>query len=172
MRISKAMAQVGVSTVAIASVMAGAGIASAGGGAHRSVGPDYTYGTPDPFADATAVVQVVNNGHEGTKVSLHVRGVSADAGQEFGAHVHQLPCGPAGSDAGGHYQHAGATGTLEEREVWLDFTVNPAGNGHATAWRPWSLDQSTPRSVIIHEMPTAPDTGGAGARLACIDLDG
>jgi Cu-Zn family superoxide dismutase len=86
--------------------------------------------------------------------------------------VHQRPCGPLGSDAGGHYQHAGATGSLEDREVWLDVTVNAGGNGHSVAIRPWSLDESTPRSVIVHALPTAPDTGAAGARLACIDFDG
>lgn len=31
---------------------------------------------------------------------------------------------------------------------------------------------SAPRSVIIPAMPTDPDMGLAGARLACIDLDG
>ena len=61
--------------------------------------------------------------------------------------------------------------TLEEKEVWLDVTINAAGNGTTHTTRPWSVDQSTPRSVIIHAQPTAVD-GTAGARLACIDLDG
>jgi len=50
-------------------------------------------------------------------------------------------------------------------------TVNTDGIGHAEATRPWSLDDTTQRSVIIHALPTAAN-GTAGARLACIDLDG
>ena len=106
-------------------------------------------------------------------VTLHVRGVEAPAGTTFGAHVHQSPCGPVATDAGPHYQHAGLSSDvpLELREVWLDVTVNAAGNGHSAATRTWQVDGSTPRSVILHALPTAPD-GTAGPRLACIDLDG
>ena len=62
-------------------------------------------------------------------------------------------------------------GTLEEREVWLEVTIKKRGNGITHTTRPWSVDQSMPRSVIIHALPTA-ENGTAGARLACIDLDG
>jgi superoxide dismutase, Cu-Zn family len=158
-----------IAVVALATV--GVGVAAASGGASRSGGPDYVYGA-NPFADATASVLVVATGNGKTHVTLHLRGVDAPAGQRFGAHVHEHACGSLGSDAGAHYQQAGVTGTLEAREIWLDFTVNRAGNAHAEAVRPWSLDQSAPRSVIVHALPTAPDTGAAGARLACIDLDG
>ena len=113
----------------------------------------------------------MQTGHGKSHVTLAVSGVEAAAGQTFGAHVHQLPCGAAGAAAGGHYLHAGATGSLEEREVWLDVTVNESGNATTHTTRPWSVDRSTPRSVIIHALPTAAD-GTAGARLACIDLDG
>ncbi len=165
---SKAIAIPTVALMAFAATGAGAQPCASS----RSAGPDYTYGESNPFADATASVHVVRTGKGGTRVTLRVRDVDAAAGTAFGAHVHVNPCGPSGLDAGGHYQHAGASGSLEEREVWLDFTVNRAGNGHAAASRSWSLDESTPRSVIIHAMPTEPTTGGAGARLACIDLDG
>jgi Cu/Zn superoxide dismutase len=153
--------------VVVATVgMAGMALASS----DRSTGPEYTYGTTGEFTAATAVVQVVTTGDGGSMITLHVRNADAVAGRTFGAHVHQSPCGTEGSAAGGHYQHAD-TGDLEGREVWLDFTVNRAGNGHAEARRPWAVDQSSPRSVIIHAAPTASD-GTAGARLACIDLDG
>lgn len=152
-------------------LLAGAGAAAAMGGSSQSSGPDYTYTTPSPFSDASARVHVVRTGDGATHVTLTVRGVDADAGQQFGAHVHKNSCGPAGGDAGPHYLHLGATGSLEDQEVWLDFSVNAAGNGHSKAVRPWSLDESSPRSVIIHALPTNPE-GGAGARLACIDLDG
>lgn len=151
---------------------AGGTAAAASGSSARSGGPDATYGNANPFAGATASVHVVRTGAGGMKVSLHVRHVDAVTGRVFGAHVHQKPCGPSGADAGGHYVHPGVTGSLEDREVWLDFSVNAAGNGHARAVRAWSLDESTPRSVVIHALSTAPETGVAGARLACIDLDG
>lgn len=148
-----------------------AGVALAAGGSQRSTGPDAAYGESNPFADAAAAVHVVNTGNGTTVVSLHVFGVVAEPGRTFGAHVHQLPCGETGGAAGPHYLHAGAVGTLEEREVWLDVTVNAAGNGHTVTSRPWQIDTATPRSVILHALPTAVD-GTAGARLACIDLDG
>lgn len=155
-------------TIVVAGLAVTAGVAL--GSSNRSTGPDYSYGTTGEFTDATAAVHVVATGDGGSMITLHVRDADAVAGRTFGAHVHQFPCGTEGGAAGGHYQHA-ATGDLEGREVWLDFTVNPAGNGHAEARRPWTVDQSSPRSVIIHASPTAPD-GTAGARLACIDLDG
>jgi Cu-Zn family superoxide dismutase len=124
------------------------------------------------FTNASAQVHVVHTGNGSTRVTLHITGVEGAGAQTFGAHVHLKPCGPVDLDAGGHYQHAGASGSLEDREIWLDFTVNNGGNAHSQAVRPWLLDESVPRSVIIHESPTAPGTGLAGARLACIDLDG
>lgn len=155
-------------TIVVAGMVGTAGVAL--GASSRSTGPDYTYGATGEFSGATAEVHVVTTGDGGSMITLHVRDADAVAGRTFGAHVHQSPCGAEGSAAGGHYQHA-PTGDLEGREVWLDFTVNPTGNGHASARRPWSVDQSAPRSVIIHADPTAPN-GAAGARLACIDLDG
>jgi Cu/Zn superoxide dismutase len=137
-----------------------------------STGPDHTYGTANPFAGARASVHVVANGSGGSTVSLQVKGVDADAGRTFGAHVHRAPCGQDPLAAGGHYQHAGAVGDLEDRELWLDVTVNGGGNGTSVAHRPWAVDQSTLRSVVIHALPTNAADGTAGARLACIDLDG
>lgn len=161
-----------IAGTAIAAATLGAtGVAVAGGSSGRSTGPDYTYGTPNPFTDAQAVVHVVQTGRGTSHITLSVRGVEAVAGQTFGAHVHQFPCGDVGTAAGGHYQHAGATGSPEEREVWLDVTINKRGNAITHTTRPWSVDQSVQRSVIIHALPTAED-GAAGARLACIDLDG
>ena len=160
-----------IAATAIATAVIGvAGVAVAGGWG-RSSGPDYTYGTSNPFADAHAVVHVVETGQGKSHITLRVSGVDAPAGQTFGAHVHQFPCGSDPDAAGPHYQHAGATRKLEEREVWLDVTINKRGNGITHATRPWSVDQSLPRSVIIHADPTA-ENGTAGARLACIDLDG
>ena len=160
-----------VGTAIAAAVIGVAGVAVAGGWG-RSSGPDYTYGTSNPFADARAVVHVVETGQGKSHITLKVQRVAAAAGSTFGAHVHQAKCDAVDPLlAGPHYQHAGGTGTLEEREVWLDVTINKRGNGITHATRPWSVDQSMPRSVIIHALPTA-ENGTAGARLACIDLDG
>ena len=112
----------------------GTGVALAAGGSARSSGPDFTYGST-PFANATARVHVVHTGNGGTHVSLHILGVDAPAGRTFGAHVHKFACGASGGAAGRHYENA-VTGALESREVWLDFTVNADGIGHAEAKRP------------------------------------
>jgi Cu-Zn family superoxide dismutase len=155
MKISKRAASV---AIAAAAVIGSAGAVISAGSSSRSAGPDGIYLNS-------------KTGSGGTVVTLHVRGVAAEAGRTFGAHVHVKPCGGTGAAAEGHYQHAGAGGSLEAREVWLDVTVNAAGNGHAVARRPWPLDESAPRSVILHADPTAAD-GSAGLRLACINLDG
>ena len=154
--------------VAAVVTVSAAGIAFAGG---RSSGPDYTYTGSEPFADARAVVQVVARGNGTSLVTLHVTGVDAEAGRTFGAHVHTASCGADPLAAGGHYQHAGVTGDLVDKEVWLDFTIDEEGNGHAEAIRPWIVSSSASRSVIIHALPTNATTGVAGPRLACIDID-
>ncbi|MFP5254575.1 MAG: superoxide dismutase family protein [Acidimicrobiia bacterium] len=147
------------------------GPALAGGSATRSTGPDVQH-VAGAFDDADAAVQVVRTGTGGTRVSLHVWGVDAPAGTTFGAHVHNLPCGSDPLASGGHYAHPAPAPSLEARELWLDITVNEAGNGQRGAVRSWTVDESSPRSVVIHAQPTNPVTGAAGARLACIDLDG
>ncbi len=149
----------------------GTGVAFGAGGSARSSGPDYTYVGGGAFVNASARIHVVHTGNGATHVTLQIRGVDAPAGRTFGAHVHQSRCGDSSAAAGPHYQDVGATSALEDREVWLDFTVNADGVGHAQAKRPFSLDETTQRSVIIHALPTA-SNGTAGARLACIDLDG
>ncbi len=160
----------GVAAVTVLATGSGMAAAAAGGGSVRGSGPDYWYGA-SVFSDADARVHAVHNGAGGTVVTLHVTGVAPSAaGAQFGAHVHAKACGAAAGDSGGHYQHAGAEGSLEDREVWLDVVINEAGNGHAVTARPWALDIGSPRSVVIHALATAPDTGVAGPRLACIDI--
>jgi Cu/Zn superoxide dismutase len=60
---------------------------------------------------------------------------------------------------------------LRRREVWLDFVVDANGNGRAVATREWTPTNRPDRSVVIHAVGTDHETGVAGARLACIDLD-
>ena len=53
-------------------------------------------------------------------------------------------------------------------EIWLDFTVNGAGNGQSISQVRWVPDPGQ-RSVVIHQSPTAAD-GTAGPRLACLPV--
>ena len=154
----------------VAAASLGTGVALAGGGSERSSGPDILYANSEAFAHATARAHVVHTGNGGTHVTLHIVGVENSAGKTFGAHVHKYPCGNRDS-SNPHYQDATVTAALEDQEIWLDFTVNAAGIGHAEANRPWSLADSTHRSVMIHARSTRA-SNGAGPKLVCINLDG
>ncbi|HLF40908.1 MAG TPA: superoxide dismutase family protein [Acidimicrobiia bacterium] len=129
----------------------------------------------NPAAGVTARVHEVVTGGRTTTVTLHLHGFAADqAGRTFGAHAHSGPCGTVGTSAGPHYTHPDAAPTLEEREIWLDFTVDAGGTAHAKATRDWTFEatETAPfgaRSVVVHAMPTDPG-GVAGARLACIEV--
>jgi Cu-Zn family superoxide dismutase len=106
-----------------------------------------------------------------TVVVLNVRDIDhAAAGRTFGAHVHIGPCVIAnGGAALGHYNHGG--GISSDTEVWLDFTVTVGGTGHATAVVPFDIPMDAAASIVVHELPTDPATGLAGARIACIGID-
>jgi superoxide dismutase, Cu-Zn family len=128
-------------------------------------GPTYTH---DPaYAGITTQVHAwTRNGS--TAVRLMVDGLPP--GGTFGAHVHTGTCGSDPTTSGGHYQHAGASGPLAEREVWLDVTADAQGRGVTTTTVPWSFTPGTAGSVVIHALPTNPTTGAAGARLACTSV--
>ncbi len=144
------------------------------GAAPRAVigsGPDFVYGT-NALSGATAAVAASDLGSDVTQLVLTLSDVNAPEGTEFGAHLHVNPCGSAPSAAGGHYTHSGVQGdTLRRREVWLDFVVDANGNGRSVATRDWTPSNRADRSVVIHALGTDHETGVAGARLACIDLD-
>ncbi|RYC10784.1 superoxide dismutase family protein [Nocardioides zhouii] len=103
----------------------------------------------------------------GTDVRLMVRGLPAN--RPFGAHVHVTPCGTDPLASGGHYQH-GTTGTLAEREVWLDFTTDEEGNGVGSTHISWLIAAGTAGSVVIHANPTNTTTGAAGPRQVCTNV--
>lgn len=92
----------------------------------------------------------------------------------FGAHLHTGPCvAGSGSSAGPHYNAdvmAGDTTPEISRsaEVWLDFSVNAGGAGHALVSVPFTIQPGV-RSVVVHALPTAPN-GTAGDRLACLPV--
>ena len=99
-----------------------------------------------------------------TTLRLMVNGLPA--GATYGAHVHTLPCGALPGASGGHFQY-GATGTLAQREVWLDITPDAHGEAKSSTTVPWQFAPGTAGSVVIHALPTDPITGFADARLAC-----
>jgi hypothetical protein len=125
---------------------------------------------PNPVTGVRARVRA-ETGDGQTEVSLSLRGFDrAFAGRTFGAHFHTGPC-VNGVTAGPHYQDSAITTIpLEQREVWLDFTVTAGGNAHSRAERHFELRPVGAKSIVIHANPTAPD-GMAGARLGCISLE-
>ena len=150
--------------------------AGAVGGTVSIERPLTVYAVADnPTEGVIARVHEVVTGNGTTVVTLHLRGFGeAAVGRTFGAHAHTGPCGIVGGDAGPHYTHPDAAPTLEDREIWLDFTVNPGGTAHAKATRSWTFVSTATaplgaQSVIVHAMPTDP-FGVAGTRYACIDV--
>ncbi len=158
----------------IASItLASAGPAIAGNGNSTTIGngPDYVY-VPGSLSNAQATVTAASLGSGNSQITLAVEGVVAPAGTTFGAHVHENPCGATGAASGPHYNTGATSGPLKNSEVWLDFSINANGSGHAVATRQFEVSDRANRSVIIHVTGTEHGTGAAGARLACIDLDG
>lgn len=180
--------------VAAAAVLALAAPALAGADVVRAVGDVFRYNltaSPAPLATvpegASAHVHSVATPDGRTIVTLHVKGFAPSTA--YGAHAHVKPCGapatdPAGTSAGGHYQHVPATLELPathpaignpQNEVWLDLTTDAAGQGHAKAVVDWQFrPEPGGRSVIIHERHTSTADGShgvAGKRVACLDVD-
>ena len=161
---------------AVVAAVAGGTTLAWAGGTVSAARPVTVYEAPEnPAAGVSARVHEVVTGNGRTTVTLHVWGFGeASVGRTFGAHAHTGPCGAVGTDAGPHYTHPASAPALEDREIWLDFTVKPGGTAHARATRTWTIvpTETQPlgaRSVVIHALPT--DAGGvAGARLACIDV--
>lgn len=139
----------------------------------RTSGPlrDFAPTAAGPFDGATARVQLVESA-SGSHAVLTVTGIGTAAeGRTYGAHLHDGPCVAGdGAAALGHYNsdaHAGHSPVAvnDETEIWLDFTVVD-GEGTGTASVPF-VPEHGKRSVVIHQDPTNPQTGGAGPRLAC-----
>jgi Cu-Zn family superoxide dismutase len=137
----------------------------------RASGPTYVYDAA--LANIETRVQAVSvpSGRRiKTIVTLDVVGMPAQyVGMTLGAHVHVNACGADPLAAGGHYASpdASPSAPLEQREIWLDFTVDESGAGHAKATRRFHIAPGDANSVVIHAAETNPDTGAAGARLAC-----
>ena len=172
-------AAVAIAAAAVLTGTALVGTALAGGGNVRVAGPfSVVYDVAgNPLTGVEAAVHEVVTGNGTTTVTLHLTGFDPQyAGRTFGAHVHQLACNNT-TGAGDHYGHPAVTVAppevmLEDKEIWLDFTVNEAGNAHAKATRPWTCHAAgVARSVVVHAGPTNATTGGAGTRRGCTSVD-
>ena len=126
--------------------------------------------TTQALEGASATVRMTL-GTDQSAFVLRVRGIDRSAaGTTYGAHLHSGPCVPGdGAAAGPHYNSATPPVVDDDHEVWLDFTVTHGGTGRATAVVPF-VPVHGARSVVIHEMATNHQTGGAGARLACLPV--
>ena len=140
-----------------------------------------TYDTSAVPEGATAEVTVTSTA---TGVKVHVAGTGLVPGRAYGAHLHANPCTADPAEAGPHYQQvidpkADATHPSvdpafanPENEVWLDFTADAKGAGHAVAEQKWKFDENRPPwSLVLHAQHTHTDegeAGTAGARLACL----
>jgi Cu-Zn family superoxide dismutase len=155
--------------VATAAWPAGAG---EGNSAVVGVGPDFvnTAVTSNPLASAVVTVRSGDLGDGNQQITLDVSGIDAPAGTRLGAHVHEDECGDTASASGNHFANPDGGVPLEQREVWLDFTVTANGAGHSVATRDWAVSEFSNRSVVIHVVHTDRETGLASARLACTDI--
>lgn len=140
----------------------------------RASGPTYIHDAALASVETRVqAVSVPSGGGVKTIVTLDVAGMPAQyAGMTFGAHLHVNACGADPLASGGHYlsPDASPSAPLEQREVWLDFTVDASGAAHAKATRAFHIAPGAAKSVVIHAAQTNPTTGAAGARLACTNV--
>ncbi|MGN6752515.1 MAG: superoxide dismutase family protein [Intrasporangium sp.] len=170
-----AIAGLGATAAGLASI--GTAAAHAAPAAHHFSGAlrDLQPAAISPFDGAAARALLVER-PSGATVVLQVDGIDrAAAGKTYGAHLHVGPCiAGDGAAAGPHYNSDAQAGyptpeVSQRTEVWLDFTVNRAGHGSATAVVPFTPAAGT-RSIVVHAMETDHGTGGAGARIACLPV--
>ena len=130
----------------------------------RTLGPSFVY--DDGYSEVLTAV-TVRATQRSTKVTLDASNFPPSAhGRTFGAHVHVDRCGPKPTDAGAHYQHS-SKGSLKDRELWLDFTVDKNGRARVTAERPWAVKAGAANSVVVHSKATNQSTGKAGDPILC-----
>ncbi|MGV9293729.1 MULTISPECIES: superoxide dismutase [Amycolatopsis] len=130
-------------------------------------------------AGARAHVSALSGSRVGTTTVLVISGLLPQ--HEYGAHAHVNSCGATGDAAGGHFQHVpdpvkpsvDPAYANPRNEIWLDFTTDRSGIGHATSIVDWKFGGRRAKSVVIHETHTHTNpghAGTAGGRLACLDV--
>lgn len=154
--------------------------AFAGADRVRSDGPLVAYSSAIPQGAAVRV-QAVYDASGSTIVTLHVWGMAPNTA--YGAHAHVNACGLTGAAAGPHFQKVqdpivpsvNPAYANPRNEIWLDLVTDEEGNGVAQTRVPWQFGSDRrAHSVIIHveHTHTGPsDSGVAGARLACLNVN-
>jgi superoxide dismutase, Cu-Zn family len=118
---------------------------------------DFATTKPDVFKGARASAIMI--GMDGTSLfRLRVSGIDAKDGA-YGVHLHQGKCVAEDWSAAGPPYNV----------TWLDLDVDSQGNARSTATV--SFIPEGQRSIVLHGLPTDPQTGIAGPRLACLPLD-
>lgn len=161
--------------VAAAAIVLPAALAGAtpvdvrGGGELQDLQPATAQPTDGASAQVTATV---DDDGTGTTVTLKVEGLDhAAAGTVLGAHVHTGTCVAGnGAAAGPHYNSTGGTVISDQTEVWLDFEIQPNGQGKAETHVPFVIPHGGASAVVIHAQHTNETTGAAGPRWACLPV--
>jgi Cu/Zn superoxide dismutase len=155
---------------------------------------DFLTSTAQPLDAAKAKI-TITEGSGSTTFAIRVTGIDpAIAGKTLGSHLHIGPCvepdagPPPGKSAGPHYNHYVALHVVDElgnpvvriddkTEVWFALVPDEEGMAYDSTTVPFVPIDADPAmvpgvmSVVVHEMFTNPDTGGAGARLACFPVE-
>lgn len=172
--------------VGCALVMGGAGVAS---GALSDIlkiqgfSEDLTM-TPSTVADevfdsARAKITIDKETDTLSTFTIRVTGIDVtglDPGQTFGSHLHTGPCiEGSGASAGPHYNHDAASSASpvrigRETEVWFDLVPDEDGMAYAETTVPFVPVDDGEMSIVVHQLPTNPTTGTAGARQACFPV--
>jgi len=144
-----------------------------------------------PFDAASAALRVKVT-PDGTNFKLEVSDIATSAdGDVFGAHLHTDACDdssspPAFQPGGPHYNHEVVVGgkafpgpdvldpaeVSPRTEVWFSFVPNAHGDATDDTFVPFvPVDADGDMSIVVHMLPTNPETGLAGGRQACFPID-
>jgi len=131
------------------------------------------------FDSARAKITINKETDSLTTFTIRVTGIDVtglDRGQTFGSHLHTGPCMEGnGPTAGPHYNHDAASSASSPRigretEVWFDLVPDEDGMAYAETTVPFVPVDNGEMSIVVHQSPTNPTTGTAGARQACFPV--
>lgn len=132
------------------------------------------------FDSARAKITINKETNSLTTFTIRVTGIDVtglDRGQTFGSHLHTGPCiEGSGASAGPHYNHdvarsANPAKIGRETEVWFDLVPDEDGMAYAKTTVPFVPVDNGEMSIVVHQLPTNPTTGAAGARQACFPVE-
>jgi Cu/Zn superoxide dismutase len=145
--------------------------------------------TPGPLDSAKATI-TIGQGTNDTTFTIRVTGIDPSIeGDTLGSHLHTGTCVEGnGGLAGPHYNQDVVVGGLDfpipgkkpgphtaavspTTEVWFDLIPDGEGMAYDVTTVPFvPVDPDGVMSVVVHQLPTNPTTGGAGTRQACFPL--